>query len=427
MKQAGKRAPCSSIMAPGLMTVPDELKELIFGYIVPPSFEQGQYITDMLALRGVNKELRDYHSVPFEGIFETTSVTCHDRSLERLVRIAQHEATSQLVKKVVVSTCRLPPNDPWGRSYDRPRVGDAALESERMVVKSGMVAIQLGTAFRALQHCTCVEISEDYVCPEMRELLPNSFVFRRWNDSRTDELDAWEEWATRIMSAVAGAINNTRSCIEQFVVKASTGNRYFPQKFFNSFYDNVSFTKTFLKNLRTLELHLHSEWSSSFEPSGLAELLNSAAGLEYLALKISSSGHRFSNEDLTDALLTTVFQSATVPRLRALVLEGGVTMSAKLVPFLLKHKTSLRLLEMRNVCVINEPFSWIQILMQLAGSFALEKLAVESTWSTDHNIAIVWGGDNEAWKPRRFRMLLEGDVDQQLRHATQSFTIKPRL
>lgn len=94
----------SSIMAPSLEKIPNELKELVFGYLLPASFVQGTQISNMLAMRTTNKYWHAYFAAPFESIFEVIHTTCLEKSPRRFVSIAQHGAVNHLVRIVVIST-----------------------------------------------------------------------------------------------------------------------------------------------------------------------------------------------------------------------------------------------------------------------------------------------------------------------------------
>lgn len=415
-------------MAPTLETMPDELKEHIFGFLIPSSYEQGENVSDVIALRSLNKEFREYFAEPFYSMFETVSVACHENSLQRLVDIAQYAPISDLVQEVVVSTnglrrkcLRTQIFDPLDSMSSDDDACEAVVGRENMVLASGLLAIQLGIAFRNLRHCNRVEISESYQCPEMLAGLPKSV-----DGPASGGRDFfWPQRATRIISAVAGAMNNSKSSFQHLALKTGHGLAapFYPFASLTQYSAGTIFKASAIANLRSLELKLHFASVSRRELFGLVPFLNSARKVERLDLSMTTA--TWSRSECKELIWDTIFQNVGLPNLQVLELSGGATSSESLCGFLEHHLLYLKELSIGDLYLMNEPIGWIEVLKFMAGKLTLRHFHVHNSKPCLASLEITWEGKE---KPRRgaegFCLEMDGDVGQQLRQVIQTFAIK---
>lgn len=427
-------------MAPSLTSLPDEIRENILGHLLPQEYkrnwaqvlgsgdrdgfkQQAYLVKNLLALRSVDKFLRDYLTKPFEDIFETVAVSCHDRSLRCLVEISQHEPTAKLVNSIHVSVAGYLQDELKSRRKSRATNSndtvqldryEAALDRQSVILESGLVGFRLGVAFQSLRNCTSVAISQCYKSPELDGISPERFTLHNAGN-------VWYQRVTRIVSAVASGLNNTSSVVRELTIRCAYRKSYYSIAPLTFSYAGITFIDNVFANLRTLDLHLNTESNLQAEAFDLALSLGRCQMSEEFHLKLSQ--FPFADEDSVNVVYTEIFRSAHFPKLRTLKLEQGVLCPQQLTKFLDRHRHTLEFLQCHNVNIIEEPLSWIEVMRFVSEKLTLEGFVVYTGWPEEKDFDITWEGCTDPWIPNELSIDLRSNIRQQLRHISQTWSM----
>jgi hypothetical protein len=203
---------------------------------------------------------------------------------------------------------------------------------------------------------------------------------------------------------------------------------YYPISDFTSFFLPITATTSFA-HLKILELQLTLDHAFEDDLLELAEALQHLINLEglFLSMLIFDS----CEEGSVDLVWTTIFNTITLPNLRKLELHGGMTHHEMMLGFFARHSNALRFLQIYYIRLIHSPFSWIKIMKGLAKTFALDHLVIftdrnqDEHWGEYRDVEVTWEGSHIPWTLMEdIGLDVKGAVDQQLRHAIDTLTIK---